>query len=52
MPPTFVPVVGTDGEDGEAYVSVFININFIRRLCERWLVVVHVADENANICCV
>ncbi|TNN58397.1 hypothetical protein EYF80_031408 [Liparis tanakae] len=31
-PPTFVPVVGTDGEDGEAYVGVFVHIHFIRRL--------------------
>lgn len=48
-PPTFIPVIGTDGENGEAYVSVLIHIDFVGRLCERWLVIVHVADENTNI---
>lgn len=48
--PTFVPVVGTDGENGEAYVGVLVHVYFIRHLCKRRLVVVHVADEDANIC--
>ena len=51
-PPTFVPIVGADCENGEAYVSVLIRVDFIGRLCERRLVIVHVTDKNTNICCV
>lgn len=50
MPPTFIPIIGTDSEDGEAYVSIFIHIDFIGCLCKRWLVIVHVTDKNTNIC--
>ena len=50
LPPTFVPIVGTDSEYGEAYVSILVHINFIGCLCKCRLVIVHVADKNANIC--
>lgn len=48
-PPTFIPVVGADGEDGESNIGVLVHVHLIRRLCECRLVIVHVADKNADI---
>lgn len=52
VPPTFIPVVGADCENGKAHISVLIHIDFIGRLCKLWLVIVDVANKNAYVCCV
>lgn len=52
MPPTFIPIIGADREYGEAYIGILVHINFIGCLCKLWLVIVHITDKNANICCV
>lgn len=52
MTPTFISIIGTDGENGEAHVSILIYIDFIGWLWKHWLVIVDVTDEYTDICCV
>lgn len=52
VPPTFVPVVGADCENGKAHISVLIHIDLIGGLCKLRLVIVDVANKNAYVCCV
>lgn len=50
MQPTFITVVGTDGEYSKSNIRVLVHVNLIRCLCERRLVIVYVTDKNADIC--
>lgn len=52
VPPTFIPVVGADCENGKAHISVLIHIDLIGGLCKLRLVIVDVANKNAYVCCV
>lgn len=49
MRPTFIAVVGTDGEDSKSNIGVLVHIHLIRCLCKCRLVIIYVTDKNTDI---
>lgn len=48
-PPTFIPIVGTDSEDGKAYICILVHVHLVGCLRKHGLVIVHIADEDSNV---